>query len=109
MPIEILDGKSWEDFLSTGTALLMLGKTTCAACNEWASELDGWESTHSQLKIAKILLDQPGLGRFKIAHPWVAEVDMLPWNVLFIDGEIVKQWAGSGTSRLENRLARVIG
>ena len=68
----------------------MLGKTTCAACNEWASELDGWESTHPQLKIAKILLDQPGLGRFKIAHPWVAEVDMLPWNVLFIDGEIVK-------------------
>ena len=78
----------------------MLGKTTCAACNEWTSELDGWESTYSQLKIAKILLDQPGLGRFKIAHPWVAEVDMLPWNVLFIDGEIVKQWAGSGTSRL---------
>lgn len=87
----------------------MLGKTTCVACNEWTNELDGWESTHPQLKIAKVLLDQPGLGRFKIAHPWVAEVDMLPWNILFVEGEIVKQWAGSGTNRLENRLSRLIG
>jgi hypothetical protein len=48
------------------------------------------------------------MGRFKIAHPWVSEVDVLPYNALFVDGELVKQWAGGGVTRLENRLKRFL-
>jgi hypothetical protein len=44
-----------------------------------------------------------------MAHPWVAEVDMLPMNVLMRDGEVLKQWAGAGLPRLEARLKRVMG
>ena len=106
MYIEILDGTNWQEFLSEGIAVLMLGKTTCAACNEWTEELDAWDSPFEGIKIAKIHLDQPGLGRFKIAQPWVSEVEMLPFNAIFVDGEVVKQWAGGGISRLENRLQR---
>ena len=54
------------------------------------------------------ILDTPGMGRFKIAHPWVSEVDVLPYNALFVDGELVKQWAGGGITRLENRLKRFL-
>lgn len=86
----------------------MLGKTTCVACNEWTEELDSWTIPFDDVKVFKILLDQPGLGRFKIAHPWVAEVDVLPFNVIMIDGEVIKQWAGAGINRLENRLQRVM-
>ena len=106
--IQELDAKNWEQALAAPTVLLILGKTTCQACKEWAAELDDWQSTFD-IEFTKVLLDKPGLGRFKIAHPWVSEVDMLPMNVLIKDGEIVKQWAGAGIQRMENRIKRVIG
>ena len=58
--------------------------------------------------ILEIQLDQPGLGRFKIEHPWIASIQILPFNAIFSDGEIVEQWAGSGTSRLEEKLLSIM-
>jgi hypothetical protein len=107
--IQELDAKTWSDALGSGPAFLILGKTTCQACTEWAEELSGWEHTHPDVNVVKIMLDRPGLARFKMAHPWVAEVDMLPMNVLMRDGEVLKQWAGAGLPRLEARLKRVMG
>jgi hypothetical protein len=48
------------------------------------------------------------MGRFKIAQPWVSEVDILPYNAIYINGERVKDWAGGKLSRLQNRLERVL-
>jgi hypothetical protein len=60
------------------------------------------------VRFGKILLDTPGMGRFKIAQPWVSEVDILPYNAIFVNGERVKDWAGGKLSRLQNRLERVL-
>ena len=105
--MEILGPKDWEEFLSAPIAVLMLGKTDCAACEEWATELQSNEIPPG-VRIGKILLDKPGFGRFKIAYDWVANVDVLPYNVIFVDGEMKKQWAGGGMDRLQTRLNRFI-
>jgi hypothetical protein len=110
--LEMLDRTSWEAFLAAPRAVLMLGKTDCAACNTWTEELSTFLDTDeefSDVRFGKLLLDQPGLVAFKRAHDWVAGVTDLPYNVIFIDGERAKEFAGGGADRLANRLRRVVG
>jgi hypothetical protein len=57
--MEMLGPKDWEDFLSAPIAVLMLGKTDCAACEEWTAELQRHEIPEG-VRIGKILLDKPG-------------------------------------------------
>jgi len=45
---------------------------------------------------------------FKRAHPWIAELDVLPFNQLFVAGERSKSFAGGGTERLVNRLRQLV-
>ena len=59
-------------------------------------------------RFGKLILETPGLGRFKIAQPWVSEIDVLTFNAIYVDGERVKEWAGSNISRLTNRLNRYL-
>jgi hypothetical protein len=109
--LEIIDRKSWEEFLQSPVAVLMLGKNDCQACADWTEELNTWfasDTAPSDVRFGKILLDTPGMGRFKIAQPWVSEIDILPFNAIFIDGERVKEWAGGKLSRLQNRLERLL-
>jgi len=109
--LEIIDRNSWEEFLNHSPAVLMLGKNDCQACAEWTEELTTWLGSGDapeQVRFGKILLDTPGMGRFKIAQPWVSGVDILPFNAIFIDGERVKEWAGGKLTRLQNRLERLL-
>ncbi len=109
--LEALDARSWEAFLAAPVAVLMLGKSDCEACAAWSAELeelldDGAE--FPEVRFGKILLDRPGLASFKRANPGVAEVDVLPFNVIYVKGERVKTFAGSGAERLRKRLRRVL-
>lgn len=109
--LEILGRNDWEDFLSSPLSVLMLGKNGCASCEQWTSDLQEWfDSGESPdgVRFGKLILDTPGLGRFKIAHPWVSEVDVLPFNAIYVDGERVKEWAGGNLLRLTNRLNRYL-
>ena len=109
--LEFLDQKSWEEFLSAPIAVLMLSKSDCQACAEWTEELNTWFGSGTVLEIVrfgKILLDTPGIGRFKIVHPWVSKVDILPFNAIFINGERVQEWAGGNLSLLQNRLEKLL-
>ena len=105
--MELLDSENWEDFFLAPVVVLMLGKSDCSACKMWTSTLREW-TVPEGVQLGKILLDTPGLGRFKITHPWVAEVDILPYNAIFIKGKMKENWAGGGINRLESRLNRFI-
>ncbi|MDP6869515.1 MAG: hypothetical protein QGI21_01930 [Candidatus Poseidoniaceae archaeon] len=105
--MEILGPKDWEEFLNAPIAVLVLGKAGCAACEKWSEKLSHFQIPDG-VRIGKIMLDAPGFGRFKIANEWVANVDALPFNTLYINGEIMKSWAGGGLERLQNRLNRFI-
>ena len=105
--LEMIGSDNWEEFLKAPLAVLMLSKTDCAACNQWTEELttflDGDEE-FKDVRFGKMLLDQRGLAGFKKISPWLAGVDVLPFNVIYKDGEKAKEFPGSGMDRLKNRL-----
>ena len=105
--MELLGPKDWKEFLQSPIAVLIIGKNGCQACEIWTGQLETFQIP-SGVRIGKILLDTPGLGRFKIDQPWVAQIDVLPFNAIYVNGEIKKQWAGGGIDRLQNRLNRFI-
>jgi hypothetical protein len=110
--LELLDGENWEEFLTAPAAVLMLGKSDCDACAAWTAELEGFlagDERWRHVRFGKLLLDKPGLVSFKRANPWIAELDVLPVNVLFVNGAEVKRFAGAGVDRLVSRLERAVG
>lgn len=110
--LEALDGKSWQAFLASPVAVLMLGKGDCAACAQWTAELEAFLASDERwrhVRFGKLLLDTPGLVSFKRANPWIAELDVLPVTVIFVNGKEAKRFAGSGVERLVARLERATG
>lgn len=108
--LEVLDGATWQEFLAAPKAFLMLGKSDCLACKEWSAELEDFlagDARYADVRFGKLLLDQRGLIDFKKASPWLAAVDVLPFNVIYRDGEKVKDFAGKGVERMTNRLDRL--
>jgi hypothetical protein len=109
--VEILDADTWEEFLGADAAVLMLAKTTCQNCSSWTAELEAalaGGGFYPGVRFGKLYLDQRGLIAFKKANPWIATVDVLPFNVIYRKGEQVKTFAGGGLDRLRNRLERVL-
>jgi hypothetical protein len=47
------------------------------------------------------------LASFKRANPWLAEVDVLPYTLIYRGGEKLAEFAGGGIGRLQSRLERV--
>ena len=110
--VEVLDPSTLDDFLAADIAVLILAKTTCTNCAKWSEELEAKlaeEDPFPQVRFGKLYLDKPGLIKFKKANPWITEVDVLPFNVLYAAGEQKKSYAGGGFDRLRNRLNRILG
>lgn len=111
MQLEILEPDTWSDFLGSETAVLMLGKSDCAACNAWTDELTEWLATdppYADVRFGKILLDARGFADFKRTHgDWLKEIRDLPTTAIFRAGDLRKTFIGSGVDRLVNRLRRV--
>jgi hypothetical protein len=107
--LETLGADSWEEFLASPRAVLVLGKADCEACTRWSEELSAWladAAVWPDVRFGKLLLNTPGLVAFKRANPWVANLDMLPHTIVYRDGEKLKEFAGGGIDRLETRLHR---
>ena len=105
--MEILNQSNWEKFLSSPISVLILSKTNCQSCDAWFSELETYEIP-TEIRLGKLLLDNPGLGRFKMENNWVVNIDILPFNAIYVDGEVKKQWAGGGIERLQTRLNQIM-
>ena len=80
--LEMIDGQNWEAFLGT-------------------------EELHGFLAEDRTLIDKGGLVAFKRANPWLAEVDVLPYTLVYRNGEKVSEFAGGGIGRLQSRLERL--
>ena len=108
--LEVIDGGNWDEFVRAPVAVLMLGKSDCPACAAWTDELTRFLETDADwghVRFGKMLLDKGGLVAFKRAHPWIAGLDVLPFNQIFVAGERGKSFAGSGVERLVNRLRQL--
>jgi len=105
--LETIDGSNWREFLAAPRAVLILAKTTCQHCADWTTELGAFLEADTRLgdvRFGKMYLDRPGLIDFKRQSPWLAEVDDLPFNLLYEHGERRKSWPGGGVERLLDRL-----
>jgi hypothetical protein len=110
--LETVDGGNWRDFIAAPVAVLMIGKSDCGACAAWTEELEQFLATDgewSHVRFGKMLVDKGGLIEFKRASPWLADVDELPFNQLYVAGERAKAWPGGGLDRLVTRLQGVTG
>lgn len=111
--LESIDGSNWQAFTASPVAVLMLGKTDCAACSAWTDELTAALSDSAQwsgVRFGKMLLNQRGLIDFKRANQdWLSEVSDLPYTVIYKDGAVHKRFPGGGVERLDNRLKRIAG
>ena len=108
--LEAVDGANWETFLAAPWAVLMLGKTDCEHCIEYTEELHGYlgqPAAPADVRFGKMLLDRGGLATFKRANPWLADVDVLPYTLIYRGGEKVAEFAGGGVGRLQSRLERL--
>lgn len=109
--LEILDRENWEGFLKAEAAVLLVGKSDCAACGQWSEELSAFAADNPEWKdvrFGKVLLDTPGLVGFKRASPWISELDSLPYTAIYQGGEKRAGFMGGGAARLEARLRRVL-
>ena len=105
--LETVDGGNWREFVASPLAVLMIGKSDCPACGEWTEELNGFlgsDTKWTNVRFGKVLLDKGGLIDFKRANPWLADVEELPFNVLYVRGDRAKSWPGGGVDRLVSRL-----
>ena len=110
--LEAIDDATWAAFLQAPWAVLMLGKSDCEHCAAYTEELHaflGADATYLDVRFGKMLLDMGGLASFKRANPWLAEVDILPYTLIYRGGEKVAEFAGGGIARLQSRLERLRG
>jgi hypothetical protein len=107
---EQVDGTSWREFVAAPVAVLMLGKSDCAACQAYGEELEQFlaaDADWPEIRFGKMVLDRGGLVDFKRASPWLAEVDTLPYTQIYVNGERWKAFAGGGIDRLVSRLRKL--
>jgi hypothetical protein len=110
--LETLDPGNLDAFLASPVAVLVLTKRDCAACAGWSQVLQGFLAEDTRWKgvrFGKLVLDQPGLGAFKKASPWLKDVTDLPFNAIYTKGELGGTFLGSGLERLVARLERLAG
>jgi hypothetical protein len=108
--LETVDGGNWREFVAAPLAVLVIGKSDCPACAAWSDELERFlaaDSEWTDVRFGKMLLDRGGLIEFKRASPWLADVDELPFNQIYLRGERSKAWPGGGIDRLVGRLQSV--
>jgi hypothetical protein len=83
---------------------LVLAKDDCENCAAYEAEIRHLheEGQLGDLVVGKMMLTQPGCRSFKRENPWLREVDVLPYTLLYASGEKVDEFAASkGTYLLE--------
>ena len=94
------------ELLTAECAILILAKTGCAACAGYEAELlgAGCAGRLGGVVVRKLVLDAPGAVEFKRSNPWLADVDFLPYTVLYVRGEPAEDFATSRSPYLLERL-----
>lgn len=108
--LETITGENWRDFVAAPLAVLIIGKTDCEKCSEWSDELSPFlagTTEFADVRFGKLMLDTRGLIEFKKENTWIADLHVLPYNVIYQNGDRVKEYAGGGLQRLESRLRRL--
>jgi len=111
MKLEAINDTNFSEFLGDeGLVFLFIGKGDCNPCATWTEELLGGKEVDGLSRAGKVTLGSGGLTNLKRVHgPWLSTVRELPWNSLWRDGVLLKEWPGSGLDRLVARVEGLVG
>lgn len=86
--------------------VLILAEDSCAACRSYGEDMNGLEERGrlEGVVIGKMVLDKPGSGRFKRDNPWLRDVDVLPYTIVYKRGRKIDEFAASRGSYLLERI-----
>ena len=90
---------NWKDIISLPLSVVIFTKDDCQDCKKWIDKLHDSED-FEEVNFAIMNLSDKGLGKIKIENPWISQIDILPFNVLFINGELRENWSGANEDRL---------
>ena len=88
--------------------LLVIGRPGCDDCTRWHHELEQWEG-FPLLDIVTLNIRSELGSSFKEANTWASHIDMVPFNVLYVNGEACAHWNGGQLTGLTDRLAQTGG
>ena len=83
---------------------LVLAKDECDNCAAYEAEIRDLQEGGKlgDLVVGKMVLTRPGCRDFKRTNPWLRDLDVLPYTLLYTRGEKVDEFAASkGTYLLE--------
>ena len=109
MVLEVIDDSNFEEFLASPVAFLLIGKTGCGPCMEWTASLNSAlaeDGLPSGIRWGKLIIGDGKLTNLKRVHgTWLSHVREMPYNSIWMNGTMVKEWPGGGELvRLTNRL-----
>jgi|SRR3990172_646591 len=105
--LERVDDGSLSALLSGDSAVLVLAKSDCGSCAEYEEVIEqllAQRPALQQLRWGHLVLDAPGSRQFKVANPWLRDVDVLPHTVLYRAGAIIDRFSASTKWILLERL-----
>jgi peroxiredoxin (alkyl hydroperoxide reductase subunit C) len=99
------------DVLRQERVALVLTRRDCGYCATYLTEIEAFLRSGELEGIAvyKVVLDAPGARMFKRHNPWLADVDALPYTVLYHRGERVEMFAASKGRYFVERFVRLFG
>jgi hypothetical protein len=108
--LEVLDGTNWEEFLAAPVSVLTLARSDCPQCTDWETALEAFLATDPRwagVRFGRMVLDRGRLGSFKRAHDWVAELRGLPYTLISVDGEPVRDFVEASIEVLTTYLTEL--
>jgi hypothetical protein len=93
-----------EQVVAAPHGALVLAKGDCENCAAYERDIRRLQEGGllGDLIVGKLVLTQPGCRRFKRENPWLRDVDVLPYTLLYARGQKVDEFAASrGTYLLE--------
>lgn len=85
-----------EEFLRNEHAILMLGRSNCDRFSAYRDEVQRFKSNGglAGTTVGALMLDQPGISRFKRDNLWLMSVDLLPYTLLYQHGTRIDGFPG---------------
>lgn len=97
---------TFENLLAAERAVLVIGKSDCGYCYQYEKDIAELVDTpaYAGIVFGKLVLDERGSTQIKRANPWIADLEELPYTVLYRDGNPVSAFAASKASYLKEQL-----
>jgi peroxiredoxin (alkyl hydroperoxide reductase subunit C) len=102
--------ETMAEVLAAERALLILAKGDCGHCAAYQAAIAEMlaRGELEDIAVRTLVLDERGARDFKRTNPWLAEVEVLPYTVLYRRGERIAGFAGSSAAFLRERLASAL-